>query len=44
MDNITLKKMNKLENAFMKWKDTETVKDTDLINKHRTVLGFYLIL
>ena len=40
MDNITLKKMNKLENAFMKWKDTETVKDTGLINKHRTVFGF----
>ena len=40
MDNIALKKMNKLENAFIKWRDTEAVKDSDLINKQRMAVGF----
>jgi len=40
MDNITLKKMNKLENAFIKWSDTETVRNSELINKQRMAVGF----
>ncbi len=40
MDNITLKKMNKLENAFMKWKDTEVIMESEIINKQKLAVGF----
>lgn len=42
MDNITLKKMNKLENAFMKWKDTEVIMESEIINKQKMAVGFLI--